>query len=244
MAMTSVMPAAEALDLVEAATLAGAGVRLLGGQAVAYHCRGRVPAPLDRTSADIDLFVRGRDRAGLQRVLAQHGWEGEREFNLLNGRTRLLYHKDGTKLDVFVDRFRMCHEWPLADRLPLCPVTLPPADLLLTKLQVVEINRKDLTDSAALLLRFPLGPDPAAAIDPAYLAARLAVDWGLWRTVTGNLRHLQTLAGELPDPEAGRLRTALEALAAAAAAAPKSPGWRLRSLLGDRVPWYERPEEP
>ncbi len=96
----------------------------------------------------------------------------ETEFNVLNGNQRLMFYHGETKIDIFVDTFRMCHTLHLAGRIAEADLTLPPADLLLTKLQVAEINIKDLTDIAALLLALPYDPAPASAsMDPTSRAA-------------------------------------------------------------------------
>ena len=42
---------------------------------------------------------------------------------------------------------------------PSTEPTLPPAELLLSKLQIVKINRKDILDSLALLSEYPLAED-------------------------------------------------------------------------------------
>src|SRR5205809_1021951 len=65
-------------------------------------------------------------------------------------------------VDVLVDKLEMCHRFDFADRLAVCIPTLPPAELLLSKLQVVKINRKDILDALALLSEVPLARDDQA----------------------------------------------------------------------------------
>ena len=101
---------------------------------------------------------------------------------------------------------------------------------------MVQFTDKDRVDATALLWRAEPGSGPTG-LDAPYIAGLCARDWGLWRTVTGNLERLRQ---GLPAPAAGRLR----GLAAAIAAQPKTAAWRLRAVIGDRVPWYELPEEP
>src|SRR4030095_8322832 len=111
---------------------------------------------------------------------------------------RLLYYDEanGRQLDVFVGAFRMCHTLELDDRLTLDPATLAPADLLLTKLQVVEVNRKDQTDALALLLCHELAAERAGdVIGIDRLAAVTARDWGWFTTVADNLVWLRELTG-------------------------------------------------
>jgi hypothetical protein len=124
--------------------------------------------------------------------------------------------------------------------------------VLLSKLQIIELNEKDVRDTLQLLAGLPVSEGGAAAnggpvLDADRFAKLLGADWGWWRTVTGNLAKLPALAAASPqlippdppyDPvaQAGRL-------AEIADAAPKSVKWKLRSNVGDRVRWYELPEE-
>jgi hypothetical protein len=109
------------------------------------------------------------------------------------------------------------------------------ADLLLTKLQIVELNPKDAQDTRVLLAEHELGKGPGDHVDVAYMSSVLASDWGLWRTVTGTLA---TLARMHPDVSA-RVHELDEAFERA----PKSRSWRLRARIGERKRWYELPDE-
>ena len=64
-------------------------------------------------------------------------------------------------MDVFVSSFRMCHEIPLEKRLSVDEDTVPLAELLLTKLQIIELNEKDVRDTVALLLEHDVTDDDA-----------------------------------------------------------------------------------
>jgi hypothetical protein len=75
----------------------------------------------------------------------------------------------------------------------------------------------------------------------------MAADWGWWRTVTGNLDKLPALIDGNPelapaDPPHDPLAQA-SALAKVAHSVPKGMKWKLRANVGDRVRWYETPEE-
>lgn len=233
-------------DVINAIAAQGGVARLLGGRAIHAVCGESLPAALRRESLDIDLVTRGRDRKALKAAMAELGCQPEQEFNLLNGKERMMFHAGETKIDIFIDVFRMCHTLNLGHRLELHPVTLSPADLLLTKLQVFHAERKDLSDTAALLLACGLGPEGLGAIDTAYLAKLLGNDWGFWRTATGTLRKLDTRASEICGEAdlATALKSHVAALLDILDAAPKSLSWRARALIGERSPWYELPEEP
>jgi hypothetical protein len=176
----------------------------------------------------------------LTQALEALGYEGDREFNALHGRERLLFWDatNGRQLDVFVDRMVLCHTLDLADRVTREPRTLPLADLLLAKLQVVELNERDLKDATALLADHDLGPD---GVDAERVTEVLASDWGWWRTATGTLERVAGYAGDLDGFGAAVERAG--ALGERIEAAPKSRRWRMRAKIGERKRWYELPEE-
>jgi len=128
------------------------------------------------------------------------------------------------------------------------PYTLDPLDLLLTKLQIVHLNEKDVDDCLQLLVTFPIAEsDEPGTMDLRVFRSLVGDDWGWWRTVTQNLEQIRGIlaAGPRTAIEGGELDAAaqVEALVDAAEDAPKSRRWRLRSRVGDRVRWYELPEE-
>lgn len=227
-----------------AASDAGLPLVLVGGVAVWVRCpSARVP-PLAREYGDADFVGRSGDRAAITTFLEAQGYEGDRMFNALHGASRLNFVDParGRPLDVLLDRFVMAHELDLRDRLALAAPTLPLADLLLTKLQVVNLNEKDLRDTVALLLDHPLGPE---AIDVDRILAVTSSDWGFERTIHGTLRQVRDHLGDFAlEPAAAALvRARADELEAAIDAAPKGRRWKLRARVGDRVRWYEDPEE-
>jgi hypothetical protein len=137
----------------------------------------------------------------------------------------------------------MCHDLDLRDRLDAHPPTLAPVDLLLSKLQVVQTNEKDFKDAIALLADHSLTEDDTG-IKLSRLTALCSSDWGWWRTVTGvaertdkYARSLSGLNGDAQVPE--KIRAILRELETA----PKSRRWKLRARVGERVRWYETPED-
>ena len=243
------MTALAATDiLTEAERLAAAAedespVRVLGGVAIALRCPSAQLPALERTYGDIDVVPRSRDRRKLQRFLTAQGYRGLDQLNAVHGGGRLFYVDEANRrrLDVFLDRFEMCHDLDLRGRLGLSGPTLPLADLLLTKLQVVETTEKDLRDIVALLADHDLSDDDEG-VNVTYLAKLTGSDWGLWKTVT------RCRAGPVSSPPSwapSRWRsTRAQRLVQALENAPKSAGWRMRARVGERVRWYKLPEEP
>ncbi len=244
-------PLAEALRLIGLADAQGAMLRLMGG--LAFHAQApEWTARVERERRDIDLATTSRDRKAVAELLVANGYVPDRQYNALYGHKQLYFVDPARErpVDVLVDRLEMCHSFLFADRLALDRPTIPLADLLLSKLQVVKVNRKDVLDTLILLAEHPLTPDDTG-INTARITALTSTDWGWWRTATGNLERLldflETEIGpsDLDTGRPNRYRPAAQvgALRAAIDAAPKSTRWRLRSRIGDRIAWYEEPEE-
>lgn len=233
-------------DVIAAITAQGGIARLLGGRAVHAVCGESLPAIFRRISLDIDLVTNGRSRKSLRAAMTELGCTPEHEFNLLNGKERMIFHAGDIKIDVFIDMFRMCHTLNLTRRLELHPLTLSPADLLLTKLQIVHAEQKDLSDIAALLLACGLGSEQLGSIDTSYIAKLLGNDWGFWRTCSGTLKTLDSRADDIcQDNDLSlSLRRHINELLTVLETAPRGLSWRMRALIGERSPWYELPEEP
>ena len=225
----------EGMALAQAAEEAGLQVRLLGGVGVVAHCPTALAGQPHREIADIDVAVSRRDARKLTGFLESRGYTAETRFNAMHGDARMIFHGPQGKLDVFVGAFSMCHELDINDRLALDYPALTATDLLLTKLQIVELNAKDAHDASVLLTEHELGEGDGDHIDTAYVARLTGDDWGLWRTVTATLQRLS----ELHPPVADRCR----ALGDALQRAPKSRRFKLRARVGERVQWYELPEE-
>jgi Uncharacterised nucleotidyltransferase len=238
----------EARRLHAAAAATGITARLLGGAAVAISAPAPLPVPLQRRYKDLDYVVRRADAARWRDLLDSHGYTADTQFNTLHGAQRLLHYDPANErqLDTFVSSFTMCHSLDLEDQLPTGSATLAPADLLLTKLQIYEVNDKDLIDAIALLLSHPVSADGRPGIDTRRLAKVTGSDWGWHTTLTDNL---QKVAARLPtaglSPEQASLVAGrIEQITTTLATAPKSLKWRARAKVGRRVPWYDLPEEP
>ena len=243
-------PVAEARRLVAAAAEQDLLLRALGGVAIYLLAPDGKPR-LPRRVKDIDVAVpRGSGRPAA-RLLEQAGYVGDQMFNALHGSRRLLFVDPARErhLDVFVGEFSMCHEIPLTARLDRAPLTVPPEELLLSKLQIVEATANDQSDLYSLLVQYDVAADAgspgAPFLDASFIAALCGKDWGLWRTCTGSIdRLLANLDASPLDPgESAWVQARLKALRGRLEAEPKTMKWRLRSQVGDKVRWYQQPEE-
>jgi hypothetical protein len=243
---------AEALRLLSAAEAEGVSARLIGGMAIRLLSGERLDPAFAREIADLDFIVGRKGGLSLGELLAASGYEPDVEFNALNGARRMLFwdRSHGRQVDVFVGGFEMCHELPLAERLEQRPHTLPAAELLMTKLQIVELTAKDRGDAFALLHAHEVSQSDRdergeEAINIGVISSLTSRDWGLYRTFQMNFERLSASVGDLRIEAQGRelIQERIERLRAEIEAAPKSRRWKLRERIGDRKRWYETPEE-
>jgi hypothetical protein len=236
----------EAQRVVAQATDRGELVRIAGSVAFQLRVSGRAGLPR-AAPVDIDLIAPARSERRIGALLTDLGYTGEKEFNARHGDRRLIFWDQSRdrKLEVFVGVFVMCHSLPLAERLDVDAKTVPLAELLLTKLQIVELNEKDLCDMHSLLITHEVGGADDEQINSQRIAALCGADWGLHHTVHRTLERLAedppsyTLTAEqrrAVDERVAVLRQAIEDQ-------PKTFAWRMRARVGERVRWYEEPEE-
>lgn len=239
---------AEARRILEKAGAAGLVLRLTGSLAVQLRCPSFAHlAHAGREFHDIDFVAYKREGRRLREFLGELGYAEDREVAVVSEGARAIFEhgQSGTHIDVFFDRLDFCHLIPLDGRLEIDPDTLPLAELLLGKLQIVKINDKDLLDAVVLLLEHSLGEDDRA-INLARIAQLSAEDWGLHRTATLNLEKMARFAAmhqTLGAEACSRVLGQIEALGARLQSEPKPLTWRMRATLGDRVKWYKDVDE-
>jgi hypothetical protein len=225
----------------------GVVLRLLGGVAICLRAPDGLAEPFRRRYQDLDFVTSRGTAAACARFLRELDYEPHVAFNALHGTERLLFFDEehGRQVDVFVAAFRMSHRIPLEERLALEPLTVPLAELLLTKLQIAELNEKDVRDSLALLHGHPVAEEDGDAVNAARIARLLSDDWGLWRTFTGNLAVCREHVADydLSAAERQAVSERIDSLAGRIEAEPKSRAWKLRARVGERKRWYETPEE-
>ncbi|MCA1719175.1 MAG: hypothetical protein LC781_20900 [Actinobacteria bacterium] len=237
----------EALRISEEAERKNVALRLLGGVAIKVRARDGLNPAFEREYADLDWITPKGKSAQVQRFFESLGYAPQTRFNAIYGRERLLYFDEehDRQVDVLVGTFRMSHEIPFGERMTMEPLTVPLAELLLTKLQIIELNEKDVRDTLALLHDHPVDEQDGESVNAAHVAKLCASDWGLWRTFTANLEALgdhlarYDLPAESKERIMDRVRTLLERIERE----PKSFGWKMRAKIGDRKRWYELPEE-
>ncbi len=234
--------------LIDAARVHKIDMRVIGGLAVRVH------SPLQRQAftreyPDIDFVVHKKSRRKLSPFFKDMGYIPDRQFNVLNGNRRQIFidTRSGRRIDVFVGDFEMCHKLPLQKRLHLDPLTVPLAELLLSKTQIFELNRKDALDIISLLLNNELGRDDDRKINLHRIARLCLRYWGLYKTTSMNLARVEEMLlkedlGFTEDEKQTVLRR-IQRIQRTLKAINKNLFWKLRNQIGTRVRWYSEVEE-
>jgi hypothetical protein len=240
----------EVRRIVQAGTGAGVTLRLLGSLAFQFHCPefGFLQEKMGRAYTDIDFAGYGRESKNVRALMAGLGYTEDKEVWVVSEGGRAIFNNDKLRLhvDVFYEKLDFSHVIPWAGRLEKDSPTIPLAELLLEKMQIVQINEKDVIDTIMLLLEHPLGEQDHETINMARVAKLCSDEWGLWRTVTMNLNKVRTLAGKsshLDEQQKNGVTAQVDGAMAHIEAAPKSMAWRMRARVGDRVKWYKDVDE-
>lgn len=220
-------------------------LRLIGGIAIWLRCPSAEHKLLRREYVDLDLLGLSSHTTEIKHFLSGLGYQADKYFNSLHGRSRLLFFDTGNdrQVDVLFNEMNMCHKLDFRSRISVDAHTLPIADLLLTKLQIVEVNPKDLTDLFTLLSDHAIGDQDGELINGHYIARLTADNWGLYRTIQLNLDQIAERARDMPQVGPYAIEEQVKALWDMIETEPKSVKWKMRARVGDRVKWYELPEE-
>ena len=235
----------EATRLLDAARNAGVTLRLIGALAFQRRCPrfAHLQESLGRTYTDIDFAGYGRQVPQIRKLLFGLGYGEDAGIYVESEGSRLVFNHPGTGLhvDVFLDKLEFSHTITWDQRLEVDDETVPLAEMLLGKMQIVQINEKDIIDTIMLLLEHPLGGSDGDTINVQHVAGLTARDWGLWRTLTMNMEKVSDMAGrygQLSSEEQEVVRRQVEEALARIEAEPKTRRWKLRARIGDRMKWY------
>jgi hypothetical protein len=239
-------PIAEANRIIERAKEKRVVLRLFGGVAFKLRCPSANHRSLQRRYVDIDFMGHQRQSREIQKLFVELGYSERDIFNAMQGDRRLIFNDtgNGRRVDVFLDEFEMCHKLSLKDRMEIDDKTIPLADLLATKLQIIEINGKDLNDMMSILVDYEIADTDKGTINGSYLAKLIGNDWGLYKTFTMNLNRLfeETEKLDIDAQQKEKAKSRIENLRRTFEDTPKSLGWKIRAKVGERVRWYELPE--
>lgn len=233
--------------LIDAANAKNIQLRAIGGLAVQAHNRKNHPLFI-REFGDLDFVVASKQRKEFEAFMPSVDYSPHKQFNVLNGDQRQIYYHNGNdmKIDIFVGDFEMCHKIPLETRLTFDPVTIPLAELLLSKVQIVELNHKDAMDVASLLLNNETGSGDKDTINLDILAKLCSQDWGLYKTTSINLQKVEEIVkneSRLTPEERGVIFDNIHKILKTFEEMPKPLPWQIRDRVGTRVKWYIEVEE-
>ena len=226
----------------------GIRLRLFGGMAIRFHAPSATHRSLERKYADIDLMALKNQSKEIRKLFADLGYSSRDIFNALQGDRRLIFQdiENKRRVDVFLNIFEMCHKFDFSDRLTIDAETIPLADLLATKLQVVEITDREYRDIVALVHDHEIGDNDAPeTINGKYLAHLCSDQWGVYKTFITNIQNVINHLDQLPLDEKDKetVLKRLEDLRNRFETVPKTLRWRARARLGEKVQWYELPEQ-
>jgi len=229
---------------------AGIVMRVIGSLAFQMHCQkfGYLQAAMGRAYTDIDFAAYNKQAKQIQGLMTSMGYAENREVFIATEGERAIFDKPETGLhvDIFYEKLDFCHTIYWKDRLEVDSPTIPLAELLLEKMQIVQINEKDIIDSIMLLLEHPLGDHESETINIKYVAKLCANEWGLWRTTTMNLDKVRLLAQnytQLTDEQKGKVTEQVNLIINRLEDEPKPLAWKMRNQVGDRVKWYKDVDE-
>jgi len=239
----------EARHLTDEAQKQGIILRVMGPIALHYYFPDYVDLYRsmerlgDRVFTDIDYAAYGKYRNKLVPFFEAHGYELEKRAAMLSGGTRMIFF--GAKIpmiDVFFDKLDYNHPIDYRGRLEIHPLCVSLADLMLQKLQIVQINDKDLKDAMLLFLAAPVSDTDKNAINAKYVAKLFSDDWGFYYTATINLKRIkEAMAGvrALTDDHRDIIAEKVDYFLKFIEDTPKSGKWKSRAKAGTGKPWYQ-----
>jgi hypothetical protein len=236
--------------IIQASDESGILLRVIGSLAFQMHCPtyGYVQQAMGRAYTDIDFAAYRKQTKEIKDLMSNLGYTENREVFIVSEGERSIFDRPeiGLHVDVFYEKLDFCHVIRWADRLEVDTPTIPLAEMLLEKMQIVQINEKDVIDTIMLLLEHPLGDIDKETINIKRVAELCAADWGLWRTTTMNLDKVRQLAHgykQLTDEQKAHVEAQVVSALQQIENEPKPLAWRLRARVGDRVKWYKEVDE-
>lgn len=241
----------EALRIIKEANQQGIILRLMGAIAIRLHSpeHAYLHEKLGRFITDIDFVAYEKQSSKIEKFLeAQNYTRRILSYSYaLGGRMIFINNTNGRQIDVFLDRLEMCHKIEYKKRLEIDSPTVPLAELLLQKMQIVKISEKDIIDTTMLLLAHDIGDTDDNTINVKYISKILSKEWGFYYTVTTNLRKVASLMREfevLEETDKEIVDRRVEELIKRIDKEPKSRSWKLRARVGTSKKWYRDVDTP
>lgn len=259
----------KALEIVESANSKNLVLRIIGALGIFLHIRDNSEAlrfyfsqhrltGLQGFFTDIDLVAYSKQKKRLRDFFEKDlKLETNPRLLIVFSGKRLFYieRTADVKIDVFFDKLEFSHDVVLGDepgkgRLELDYPAVTPTDLLLTKLQIHNINFKDLVDIISLLIAHEVEKlEIKNTINGLYIAEILSNDWGFWFDAVANIKKALELAksqleeGRIEENIYNTVSTRANMLLKLIDETPKTKNWEKRAKIGTKKPWYREVEE-
>ncbi|MEM0448031.1 MAG: hypothetical protein QXT71_05730, partial [Thermoplasmata archaeon] len=115
------------------------------------------------------------------------------------------------------------------------------------KLQIHDINRKDLVDLFVLFLAHDVSEsEEENKINGKYVAEKLSDDWGFWYDATNNLKKVIEITQndtKIERQQFELVKERINRLLKIIDETPKTRAWEKRAKKGTSKPWYNEVEE-
>jgi len=243
----------EARRLIDEAQKQGIFLRVMGPIALHYYFPDyvdlyrRLERLGERVFTDIDFASYGKFRGKMVPFFSAQGYEVEKRALLIAGNERHIYFGERVPMiDVFFDKLAYNHPISYKDRLEIHPYCVSLTDLLLQKLQIVQINDKDLKDAMLLLLAAPVTETDNNSINAKYVAKLMSDDWGFYYTSTTNLTKVKEAMQRVPALDEAQRKTIQDKadhLIEALENISKTWGWQRRAKVGANKIWYNEVQD-
>ncbi|MEM3874124.1 MAG: hypothetical protein QXU45_03215 [Candidatus Bathyarchaeia archaeon] len=244
----------EAISCVEEAEKKGITLRIIGGLAIYLHSQdykdlweklGRLGK---KVFTDIDFIGYRKHREKVVKFFQEREYTLDKRSLMYYGERRVIFFGGRCPMvDVFFDKLEMNHTIDFRGRLEVDTPTIPPAELLLEKMQIVKIAEKDIKDTIVLLRAHEVDFHDKDAISlNALIKAGLTSDWGFWYTFTTNLEKVVVALDRydvLTENDKRDIREKVRKIREYVDAQPKSIGWKMRAKAGTKVKWYNDVED-
>ena len=225
-------------------------LRLVGALAFHKHCPqfNYIQQKSKRIFTDIDFMAYIQQKRAIEQMFSDLGYIDDKRIQTVPGVKRSIFFSADNTLhsDVFYDVLEFSHEIDFRGRLEIDYPTISLVDLLLEKMQIFQINEKDIIDTIMLLREHEVGRTDDGTINIDYLAKTCKSDWGLWKTLTTNLAKIERLLDQydlLSGDDVRIVRERLQSIRQRIDDQPATLGWKLRSRIGERIKWYRDVDE-
>lgn len=224
----------------------GFSVRLTGGVAIRSHCEryDYLFENFNRKYEDIDFVCLNKEEENVKQYFINKNYALNQEVYIYSEGGRLIFENNKTKskIEVFIDELDFCHLINLRKRFLIDYPTISLTDLLLSKMQIIDISERDFIDITILIIEHNIClSEESEKINANYIAKLLSNDWGFYYTFETNIKKVTEFVKNsiLPNNIKLDVNNKLEHLKLIISNEEKTITWKMRSVVGSKVKWYK-----